>query len=92
MLPRVSKPIFNAFTTPPLAFCEERRNALRPVNISHLSDTAKGWVDLSAASLAGLAVFSVLQQIAVIVTILAGLGSLSLVGLRWYDRIYGPKP
>jgi hypothetical protein len=31
MLPRVSKPIFNAFTTPLLAFCEERRNALRPV-------------------------------------------------------------
>ncbi len=31
MLPSASRPIFNAFTTPLLAFCEERRNALRPV-------------------------------------------------------------
>lgn len=47
-------------------------------------------VDFLAVSLAGVAVGTVLSQLAVIVTILAGLGSLSLVVLRWHDRIkYG---
>jgi hypothetical protein len=56
----------------------------------HLSDSAKHWVDAIAIALGGVAVFSLLQTLAVIVTILAGLGSLSLVGLRWYDRLkYG---
>jgi hypothetical protein len=58
--------------------------------IHDLSETAKQWIDASAIMLGGIAVFSLLQTVAVIVTILAGLGSLSLVGLRWYDRVkYG---
>jgi hypothetical protein len=48
------------------------------------------WIDATAFFLAGAAVVSLLQQLAVIVTILAGLGSLSLVALRWHDRLkYG---
>lgn len=57
----------------------------------HLSETAKGWVDALALLSAGVTVASLLTQLAVIVTILAGLASLSLAALRWHDRIkYGP--
>lgn len=53
--------------------------------------SARHWIDAIAAGLAGIAVVSLLQQVAVIVTICAGLGSLSLVALRWHDRVkYGP--
>jgi len=49
-------------------------------------------IDLFAWLLAGVTVGSLLGQIAVIVTIMAGLGSLSLVALRWHDRLrYGPR-
>lgn len=49
-------------------------------------------VDFLAWTLAGVTVGSLLSQIAVVVTIMAGLGSLSLVALRWHDRLrYGPK-
>ena len=44
------------------------------------------WVDAIAFLLAGVSVASFLSQLAVVVTILAGLGSLSLVALRWFDR------
>jgi hypothetical protein len=57
----------------------------------HLSDTAKHWVDGLAFLFAGVTVASFLTQLAVVVTILAGLASLSLAALRWHDRIkYGP--
>lgn len=52
-------------------------------------------VDFLAWTLAGVTVGSLLSQIAVVVTIMAGLGSLSLVALRWHDRIkygHGGKP
>lgn len=44
-------------------------------------------VDAAAWLCAGVAAVSLLQQLAFIVTILAGMGSLSLVGMRWYDRL-----
>lgn len=53
----------------------------------HLSDTAKHWVDGLALLFAGVSAVSLLSQLALVVTILAGLGSLSLVALRWHDRI-----
>jgi hypothetical protein len=38
-----------------------------------------------------MAAFSFWQGVALAVTILAGLGSLSLIILRWHDRLrYGP--
>jgi hypothetical protein len=46
----------------------------------------RGLVDLAAAAFAGVAAVSFLQALATVITILAGLGSLSLVGMRWYDR------
>jgi uncharacterized membrane protein (Fun14 family) len=58
------------------------------VHGGNLSDTAK---DVGAWALAGVAIGSWLQGVALIVTILAGLASLSLALLRWHDRIkYGP--
>lgn len=57
----------------------------------HLSDTAKHWLDGIAILLGGVTVASFLSQLALIVTIVAGLGSISLVALRWHDRIrFGP--
>lgn len=62
------------------------------MTVHHLSDTAKHWLDGVAILLGGVTVASLLSQLAVIVTILAGLGSLSLVALRWHDRLrYGPS-
>jgi hypothetical protein len=60
--------------------------------VSYLHDH-RGVIDLVAAGLAGIATISFLQGLALVVTILAGLGSLSLAGMRGYDRIkYGvPK-
>jgi len=48
-------------------------------------------IDWLAWAFAGVSVYGFLQGFALVVTILAGLGSLSLVGMRWYDRRkYGP--
>ena len=50
------------------------------------------FLDSLAWVLGGLAVFGFWQGVALGITILAGLGSLSLVALRWHDRIkYGPN-
>lgn len=47
-------------------------------------------VDLAAWGLASVAVMSLLSEIAVVVTILAGLASLALALIRIHDRIrYG---
>lgn len=52
----------------------------------------RGLVDSAAAALFGLAaVNSILQTLAWGVTILSGLGSLSLVYLRWHRELKG-KP
>lgn len=51
------------------------------MRVDQLSDTAK---DVGAWAFAGVAIGSWLQGVALLVTILAGLGSLSLVALRWY--------
>jgi len=49
-------------------------------------------VDAIAWVLGGLAVFGFWQGVALALTILAALGSLSLVGLRWYVFFkYGPQ-
>jgi hypothetical protein len=48
-------------------------------------------MDFAAFLLAGVAGVSWLQDVAFIVTIMAGLGSLSLVGMRWHDRIANGK-
>lgn len=59
--------------------------------VHYLSEQAKGAVDIVAITLGGIAVISFLQTIALLVTIAAGIGSLSLVVLRWHDRMkYGP--
>lgn len=59
--------------------------------IHHLLNGNRAAVDVLAAVFAGVAIFSFLQTLALVVTIFAGVGSLSLVGLRWYDRVkYGP--
>ena len=51
----------------------------------------RGLIDLTTISLAGVAAVS-LAQLALVVTIIAGLASISLAALRWHDRIkYGPK-
>jgi hypothetical protein len=48
-------------------------------------------LDLSAAVFAGLAAFSFWQGIALAVTIIAGLLSIALAGIRLHDRVrYGP--
>jgi hypothetical protein len=57
------------------------------MGIHDLSEPARRAIDTVAASLAGVALFGLLQKIAVVVTILAGIGSISLVALRWYDRL-----
>jgi hypothetical protein len=49
-------------------------------------------VDVIAWVLGGIAVFGFWQGVALALTILAALGSLSLVGLRWYVFFkYGPQ-
>jgi hypothetical protein len=49
-------------------------------------------LDAIAWALGGLAVFGFWQGVALALTILAALGSLSLVGLRWYVFFkYGPQ-
>lgn len=59
--------------------------------LHHLSEQAKHLIDTAAILCGVTAVASLLAQIAVIVTILAGLASLSLAALRWHDRLkYGP--
>jgi hypothetical protein len=56
----------------------------------HLSDAANRWLDWLAILFAGVSVVGVINQVAVVVSILAGIGSLSLIALRWFDRIkYG---
>jgi hypothetical protein len=55
-----------------------------------MGDSARKLIDFGSFSLAGVAVIS-LSQAALIVTILAGLASLILAGIRVYDRIkFGP--
>ena len=53
----------------------------------HFLNEHQRLVDTVAWLLAGVAVTSVLSQIAIIVTILSGLGSLSLVWLRWREHL-----
>ena len=58
--------------------------------MSHFVNEHQRLVDLAAWLCAGVAAVSFLQEIALTVTILAGLASLSLAALRWHDRIkYG---
>ena len=57
----------------------------------HLSEGAKRLLDLLAFMFAGVSVIGLLQGVALVVTIGAGLASMSLAGLRWHDRLkYGP--
>lgn len=47
--------------------------------------------DWLAGAFASVALVSFWQGVSLTVTILAGVGSLSLIALRWHDRIkYGP--
>lgn len=49
-------------------------------------------IDGLAALFAGVAAVSLLSKLALVVTILSGLVSLSLGALRWHDRLrYGPR-
>lgn len=51
----------------------------------------RGLIDSAAAALAGVAWISLLQGVALVVTILSGLGSLSLVWLRWRNHMRGEE-
>lgn len=56
----------------------------------HLPDR---WLDGLAFLFAGVSAVSFLSELALVITILAGLASISLAALRWHDRIkFGPKP
>lgn len=49
----------------------------------------RGVSDFLAWVLAGVSVAGALSQVAIVVTILSGLGSLSLVWLRWRQHLKG---
>jgi hypothetical protein len=49
-------------------------------------------IDSLAVIFAGVAGVAFWQHVALAVTILAGLGSLSLIALRWHDRIRYGRP
>lgn len=56
----------------------------------YFSDHANRWVDALVFLFAGVSAVAFLQGFALIVTIGAGLASISLAALRWHDRIkYG---
>ena len=58
----------------------------------HLSDQTNRWLDGLTFLFAGVSAVSLLQDVAVVVTILAGLVSIILGGIRVYDRIrYGRR-
>lgn len=56
----------------------------------HLSDAANRWLDWIAILFAGVSAVSLIQGVAVVVTIVAGLVSIILGGFRIHDRLrYG---
>ena len=60
--------------------------------LHHFLNEHRGVVDAAAAALFGIAALNtLLQTLALTVTILSGVGSLSLVYLRWSDHRKGKK-
>jgi uncharacterized protein involved in cysteine biosynthesis len=53
----------------------------------HLSDAANRWLDWLAILFAGVSAVSLIQGVAVVVTIVAGIVSIVIGGFRINDRI-----